>query len=148
MKAKMGIFALALAVAVGLGAGLVFWLNNQNQTQAETKPAVVNTSSSSSQSSSQVQSKAQSSSKKRPSRPRNTAATRRIDAVLRANRFVGTALVVRQGKTVYEKGFGYANYGTHQKKRPEHGVPIGVRSEIVYGGTHYEASGGKEAGVE
>ncbi|QMU07303.1 serine hydrolase domain-containing protein [Levilactobacillus suantsaii] len=115
MKAKMGIFALALAVAVGLGAGLVFWLNNQNQTQAETKPAVVNTSSSSSQSSSQVQSKAQSSSKKRPSRPRNTAATRRIDAVLRANRFVGTALVVRQGKTVYEKGFGYANYGTHQK---------------------------------
>ncbi|CAJ1226981.1 serine hydrolase domain-containing protein [Levilactobacillus zymae] len=112
MKAKMGVFALLTALVIGLGAGLVFWFNNQNQSQAETKPAAV---SSSSVKPVKPKPKKVVPKKKRPVAPKNTAATRKIDAVLRANRFVGTALVVRNGKTVYEKGFGYANYALQRK---------------------------------
>lgn len=112
MKAKMGIFALATALVIGLGAGLIFWLNNQNQSQAETKPAAVQSSSVKPV---KPKPKKVAPKKKQPAAPKNTAASRKIDAILRANRFVGTAVVVRQGKPLYEKGFGYANYALQRK---------------------------------
>ncbi|KJW11706.1 penicillin-binding protein [Levilactobacillus spicheri] len=105
MKRKMGIFLVALILALGLGAGLTYWFTDQ----ADSEPIKV-TSTSSSSAEKVVKPKPKASAKKRaPKKIKATAATRKIDAILRANRFVGTAYVVRNNKPIYEKGFGYAD---------------------------------------
>lgn len=113
MKSKMGIFALITALVVGLGAGLALWFNNQNQSQAQTAPKTERK-----RTVKPVKPKPKKTTtpkKRQPVAPKNTATTRKIDAVLRANRFVGTALVVHHGRPIYEQGFGYANYAAKRK---------------------------------
>jgi len=41
-----------------------------------------------------------------------------ITAMLEADQFVGTALVVKDNKVIYQKGFGYANYAKKTKNGP------------------------------
>lgn len=109
MKAKMGIFAVALLVVLGIGGGLAYWFNGQ--TEAAPEPA-----------SSQSVVRQVKPKKKVPQKPAKklkvTAGTRKIDAILRANRFVGTAYVVRQGKTMFDQGYGYADASLQKRNTP------------------------------
>lgn len=116
MKKKLGIFALALVLALGMGAGLAYWFTDQT---ADSEPLKA-VSSSSSSVVSQVKPKVKAPRKK-TTVIKNTAATRKIDAILQANRFVGTAYVVRNGKPVYQQGFGYAD-ATLQRKNNANSV--------------------------
>jgi len=105
MNKKLGIFALVVVLALGLGAGLSYLLTDQ---AADSQPVKVVSSSSSSVKQVKPKPKAKPKKKAAP-KIKATASTRKIDAILRANRFVGTAYVVRQNKPIYEKGFGYAD---------------------------------------
>ncbi|MFC6291043.1 serine hydrolase domain-containing protein [Levilactobacillus angrenensis] len=108
-KRTLGIL-VSLGMILGIGGGLAWWFNGQTQSHAE--PAA--TSSSVVKPKPKPKPKAKKLAKKK-AKPKVTAATRQIDAILRANRFVGTALVVRSGKTMFEQGFGYAQ-ANEQKK--------------------------------
>ena len=108
-KRTLGIL-VSLGMILGIGGGLAWWFNGQTQSHAE--PAA--TSSSVVKPKPKPKPKAKKPAKKK-TKPKVTAATRQIDAILRANRFVGTALVVRSGKTMFEQGFGYAQ-ANEQKK--------------------------------
>lgn len=109
-KRTLGIL-VSLGMILGIGGGLAWWFNGQTQSHAE--PAA--TSSSVVKPKPKPKPKAKKPAKKKTVKPKMTAATRQIDAILRANRFVGTALVVHSGKTMYEQGFGYAQ-ASEQKK--------------------------------
>ncbi|MCW3779568.1 serine hydrolase domain-containing protein [Levilactobacillus namurensis] len=116
MKTKVGIFVVALVLALGLGSGLMYWMNSQ----AQSAPVKVAKVSSSSVSQVKPKKRAQPKRKATP-KIKTTAATRKIDAILRANRFVGTAYVVHQNRPIYQKGFGYAD-ATLQRKNNANSV--------------------------
>lgn len=99
---------LAFATVLGLSGGLAWWFNDQAKTQAEPKAT-------SSHVVRRVKPKKKSIVKKVAAKPQQTPATREIDAVLRANRFVGTALVIHHNQVVYQKGWGYADAAAHKK---------------------------------
>ncbi|MFC6260735.1 serine hydrolase domain-containing protein [Levilactobacillus fujinensis] len=104
MKKRVWGTVIAMGMIVGIALGLAWWFNNQTQSQAEQE--------SSSSSSSVVKPKPKrvvTPKKKKAVTPKSTAATREVDAILRANRFVGTALVVHKDKVIYQKGMGYAD---------------------------------------
>ncbi|MFC6274224.1 serine hydrolase domain-containing protein [Levilactobacillus tangyuanensis] len=108
MKPKTWGTVVALAAVLGIGGGLAWWFNGQTQA----KPAAV----SSSVVKRKVVPKKPKPVKKKPvAKPKQTAAARQIDAILRANRFVGTALVMHQNKVIFDQGYGYAD-ATQQKK--------------------------------
>lgn len=107
MNSKVWGTVLAFAAVLGISGGLAWWFNDQAKTQAEPR-------ASSSSIVRQVQPKKVKKVKK-AAKPRPTAATREIDAVLRANRFVGTALVVHNNQVIYQKGWGYADAAAHKK---------------------------------
>ena len=109
MNSKVMGTMLAFATVLGLSGGLACWFNNQAKTQAETK-------TSSSSIVRQVKPKKKKPVvKKAVVKAKPTAATREIDAVLRANRFVGTALVDHNMQVIYQKGWGYADAAAHKK---------------------------------
>ncbi|MGN1292631.1 MAG: serine hydrolase domain-containing protein [Levilactobacillus brevis] len=106
-RRTLGILVV-VGLVLGVGGGLAWWFNGQAQMkpdttanrQTEVKP---------------VKPQPKKKAKLRPkSTIKATAATREIDAILRANRFVGTALVVRSGKIIYEQGMGYADATRHK----------------------------------
>ena len=109
MNSKAWGTVVAFVMVLGLSGGLAWWFNDQAKTQAEPK------TSSSSVVRRVKPKKAKPAVKKAVAKPKPTAATREIDAVLRANRFVGTALVVHNNQVIYQKGWGYADAATHKK---------------------------------
>ncbi|WP_261810665.1 serine hydrolase domain-containing protein [Levilactobacillus humaensis] len=107
MNSKVWGTVLALGAVLGLGGGLAWWFNGQTQ-QTKAEPKV-----SSSSVVRKVKPKKKVPAKKRKLAP--AATTRQIDAVLQANRFVGTALVVHHNQTIYQQGWGYADAANRQK---------------------------------
>ncbi|WP_125583671.1 serine hydrolase domain-containing protein [Levilactobacillus cerevisiae] len=101
---------IAFGMVLGIGGGLAWWFNGQ----AESHPETVASSSSSAIVKPKPKPKAKKVIKKKVT-PKQTAATREIDDILRANRFVGTALVMHSGKAIYEQGFGYARVSEQKK---------------------------------
>lgn len=108
-KKTMGAL-IAFGMVLGIGGGLAWWFNGLAETHPE--PAAV---SSSSVIKPRPKPKVKKVVPKKRVVPKQTAATRKIDAILRANRFVGTALVVHGNKVTYEQGFGYAEAGKRKK---------------------------------
>lgn len=113
MNSKAWGTVLAFVTVLGLSGGLAWWFNDQAKTQAEPKA-----SSSSVVRQVKPKKKAKPVVKKVVAKPKPTSATREIDAVLRANRFVGTALVVHNNQVIYQKGWGYADAAAHVKNGP------------------------------
>jgi len=101
---------IALGLVLGLGGGLAWWFSGQTNSDAQPE-------SSSSSIVQPVKPKPQPKKvvPQKKVAPKQTAASREIDTILRANRFVGTALVMHQNKVIYQKGFGYADANQRKK---------------------------------
>ncbi|WP_203637402.1 serine hydrolase domain-containing protein [Levilactobacillus wangkuiensis] len=101
---------VAFGMVLGIGGGLAWWFNGLAETHPQ--PAAVSSSSSVVKPKPKPQPKKPA---KKKTAPKQTAASREIDAILRANRFVGTALVMHGDKVIYQQGMGYADAGEQKK---------------------------------
>lgn len=111
-----GLVAIGLIIVGGLSWWLIAAHSNPSQraiskqTQQRRQPKLKSSAFSSDDR--QTQRAAQS---KRPPKNRENA---NITAYLKAGHFVGSALVVRNNRVVYRKGFGYADYEAAKRNTP------------------------------
>lgn len=113
------LYILLTVFVVGLVGGLSYWhFQNSDQTRQakklQKKSAKESANKASSQSSSTPAAKRSSSQQPK----KLTGQALRITNYLRQNHFVGSALIVRNGRVIYRRGLGYANYAKRQPNLP------------------------------